>query len=112
MQVNDSRYNNTQCLVLPVFCLISAIPDSIFFVPDVQVLRQERCIEVTEYKGLEVEKIMEAATSVAAQPQATGARMKKTTKVQPNEAERRHTAFAKKILVEKKGTPLECLVRV
>jgi hypothetical protein len=97
---------------LPVVCLFQQYLIVFFFLPDVQVLRQERCIEVTEYKGLEVEKILEAANSVAAQPQATGARVKKTTKVQPNEDERRHTAFAKKILVEKKGTPLECLVRV
>jgi len=80
--------------------------------PDVQVLRHERCIEVTEYIGLSPEKILEAANSVALKPHVTGARVKTTSRVQGNEVERRHTAFAKKILVEKKGTPLECLVRV
>ena len=79
---------------------------------NVQVLRHERCIEVTNYKGLTFDKILEAAKSVAVKLPVTGARVKKTTKVQQNEDERKHTAFAKKILVEKKGTPLECLVRV
>lgn len=76
---------------------------------DVQVLRHERCIEVTNYEGLTVDKILEAARSAAVK---VPVKVKKTSKVQQNEDERKHTAFAKKILVEKKGTPLECLVRV
>ena len=76
---------------------------------NVQVLRHERCIEVTNYQGLTADKILEAAKSVAVK---VPVKVKKTSKVQQNEDERKHTAFAKKILVEKKGTPLECLVRV
>ena len=77
---------------------------------NVQVLRHERCIEVTNYQGLTADNILEAAAkSVAVK---VPVKVKKTSKVQQNEDERKHTAFAKKILVEKKGTPLECLVRV
>ncbi len=41
---------------------------------------------------------------------ATGARVKRTAKLPQTETERSHSALAKRVIVDKKGTPLETLV--